>query len=69
MKRGAIPYWSCGGEVLTRALDTCGRLIARPVTADEARRLIGFYGDSAEASALHAALLTADDWRHAAAGV
>lgn len=66
MKSGAIPYWPCGGEVLTRGLDAKGRLVARPVTADEARRLIVFYGAEAEAAALTDALAKAQDWRRAA---
>ncbi len=69
MKTSAVPYWPCGGEVLTRALDTSGRLVARPVTAEEARRLMEFYSDGAEAAALTDALAKAQDWRRAAAGV
>lgn len=69
MKLGALPYWPCGGEVLTRHLDASGRLTVRPVAADEAHRLIGFYGDGPEAASLHGALAKAEDWRRAAAGV
>jgi len=68
MKAGAVPYWPCGGEVLTRALDASGRLVARPVAADEARRLIGFYGAGAEAAALTAALDGSAAWARAAVG-
>jgi hypothetical protein len=66
MKSGAVPYWPCGGEVLTRALNASGRLVTRPVTADEARGLIVFYGDRAEAAALTVALAKAQDWGRAA---
>lgn len=68
MKSGAVPYWSCGGEVLTRALDASGQFVARPVTADEAGRLIGFYGAEAEGAALRRALAAAALWRRAAVG-
>jgi hypothetical protein len=68
MRPGAVPYWPCGGEVLTRALDASGRLVARPVTADEAHRLIGLYGEGAEAAALRGALAAAAQWRRAAVG-
>lgn len=68
MRAGAVPYWPCGGEVLTRALDASGRLVARPVAAGEARRLIGFYGEGAEAITLRAALAAASRWRRAAVG-
>jgi hypothetical protein len=67
MKIGAVPYWPCGGEVLTRALDANGRLVARPVAADEARRLIVFYDTGAEAAALTDALKATANWRRAAA--
>jgi hypothetical protein len=68
MKAGEVPYWPCGGEVLTRALDASGRLVARPVTADEAQRLIGVYGAGAEGAALQRALAGAAQWRRAAVG-
>lgn len=68
MKTGAVPYWSCGGEVLTRALDTAGRLVARPIAPQEARRLIGFYVEGSEATALRTALAAAAQWRRAAVG-
>ena len=68
MKAGAVPYWPCGGDVLTRALDAAGRLVARPVTVEEARRLIGFYGAGAEAITLRAALAAAARWHRAAVG-
>ena len=68
MKAGAVPYWPCGGDVLTRALDAAGRLVARPVTVEEARRLIGLYGEGAEAAALRRALAAAARWRQAAVG-
>ncbi len=69
MKAGVVPYWPCGGEVLTRVLDASGRLVARPVAAEETRRLIAFYGDGAEGAALRRALAAALDWRRAATGV
>ena len=67
MKMGAVPYWSCGGEVLTRALDANGRLVARPVAADEVRGLIAFYDTRAEAAALTDALNATVKWSRAAA--
>jgi hypothetical protein len=68
VKTGAVPYWSCGGEVLTRALDTAGQLVARPVATHEARQLIGFYVEGSEATALRTALAAAAQWRRAAVG-
>lgn len=68
MKAGAVPYWPCGGEVLTRALDAAGRIVARPVAPDETRRLIGFYGAGAEGAALRAAQAAVERWRLAAVG-
>lgn len=68
MRPGVIPYWSCGGEVLTRALDSAGRLVARPVPADDAARLIDFHRADAEAAALRRALAAAAAWRRAAVG-
>jgi hypothetical protein len=65
MRAGAVPYWSCGGEVLTRCLDADGRLAARAVGAAEAARLAELYGDGAEGAALRAARVRTEAWRRA----
>ncbi len=65
MRPGACPYWHCGGDILTRALDRDGALVARPVGPDEAHRLLALY-DEAQASRLARAIAAADAWRRAA---
>lgn len=66
MKTGTVPYWPCGGDVLTRALDATGRLVTRPVATREAASLIAFYGENPESAALKAAVAKARDWARAA---
>jgi hypothetical protein len=66
VKAGAVPYWHCGGEVLTRCLDREGGLVARAVGADEAAALAAFYGGGPEGAALAAAMRKVDAWLRAA---
>lgn len=66
MKAGAVSYWPCGGEVLTRRLGADGRLGVRAVGPAEAARLLAFYGDGAEGAALRTAGAKAAAWRRAA---
>lgn len=66
MKAGATPYWACGGEVLTRALDRDGRLTVRPVPPAEATALAAFYADRPEGAALTAARRRTAAWVRAA---
>ena len=68
MKAGGVPYWPCGGEVLTRRLDADGRLTVRAVDAAEAARLSAFYGEDAQGAALRAACARAEEWRRAGRG-
>lgn len=65
MKAGSVPYWHCGGEVLTRGLDLNGRIGARALGVEDARRLAGFYGDDVEGRALNTALEAAAAWARA----
>lgn len=66
MRKGAVPYWHCGGEVLTRTLDRHGRLAARAVGADEAAALAALYGGGPEGAALAAAVRKAAAWKRSA---
>jgi hypothetical protein len=67
MKAGCVPYWPCGGEVLTRCLDRDGRLATRALGAEEAAALLDrVYRSTAEGAALQAALTGAALWRRAA---
>lgn len=66
MKAGSVPYWHCGGEMLTRALSADGRIVARALDTQEAARLAAFYGDGPEGAALAVALKGAERWRRAA---